>query len=105
MSPVVPDQNSVESQKHCLHMGRCPGLLSHRLAHAPHPELTALRARQAPLFMGSSREEHWGGLPCPPPGDLPDPGLKPTSLKSPVLAGRFFTTSASWEALSHVYHP
>ena len=39
----MPDQNSVESQKHCLHMGRCPGLLSHRLAHAPHPELTALR--------------------------------------------------------------
>lgn len=38
----MPDQNSMESQKHCLHIGRCPGLLSHCLAHAPHPELNAL---------------------------------------------------------------
>ena len=36
------------------------------------------------------------GLPCPPPGDLPEPGIKPTS---PVLAGGFFTTSTTWEAL------
>ena len=36
-------------------------------------------ARQAPLSMGSSREEYCSGLPCPPPGDLPDPGIKPTS--------------------------
>ena len=34
----------------------------------------------------------------PPPGDLPDPGIEPMSLTSPALAGRFFTTSASWEA-------
>ena len=39
------------------------------------------------------------GLPCSPPGDFPDPGIKPTSLKSPALVGRFFTTSATWEAL------
>ena len=39
------------------------------------------------------------GLPCPPPGDLPDPGIKPLSLASPVLAGSFFTISATWEAL------
>ena len=38
------------------------------------------------------------GLPCSPPGDLPDPGIKTVSLKSPALAGRFFTTSATWEA-------
>ena len=37
-------------------------------------------------------------MPCPPPGDLPDPGIKPTSLVSPALAGGFFTTGASWEA-------
>ena len=37
-------------------------------------------------------------LPCPPPGDLPDPGIKPASLMSPSLAGGFFTTSAPWEA-------
>ena len=36
-------------------------------------------ARQAPLSMGFSRQEHWSGLPCPPPGDLPDPGIEPRS--------------------------
>ena len=40
------------------------------------------------------------GLSCPPPEDLPDPGIKPTSLMSPSLAGGFFTTSATWEALN-----
>ena len=43
-------------------------------------------AHQAPLSMGFSRREHWSGLPCPPPGDLPDPGIEPTSLLSPALA-------------------
>ena len=55
-------------------------------------------ACQAPLSMGFSRQEYWSVLPCPPPGDLPDPGIKPASLMSPVLAGRFFTISATWEA-------
>ena len=54
---------------------------------------------QAPLSMGFSRQEYWSGLPCPPPGDFLDPGVKPTSLVSPTLAGGFFTTSATWEAL------
>ena len=39
--------------------------------------------------MGFSRQEHWSGLPCPPPGDLPDPGVEPMSLMSPALAGGF----------------
>ena len=39
----------------------------------------------------------WSGLPCPPPGDLPDPEIEPASLTSPVSAGRFITT-ATWEA-------
>ena len=43
-------------------------------------------ARQAPLSMGFSRQEYWSGLPCPPPGDLPDPGINPTSLRSSALA-------------------
>ena len=34
---------------------------------------------QAPLSMGFSRQEYWSGLPCPPPGDLPNPGIKPAS--------------------------
>ena len=56
-------------------------------------------ACQAPLSMGFSRQRYWSGLPCLPPGHLPDPGIKPTSLKSPALAGGFFTTSTTWEAL------
>ena len=55
-------------------------------------------AHQAPLSMGFSRQEYWSGLPFPFPGDLPDPGIEPTSLMSPALVGRFFTTSAPWEA-------
>ena len=55
-------------------------------------------ACKAPLSMGFSRQEYWRGLPCPPPGDLPNPGIEPVSLTSPALAGRFFTTRATWEA-------
>ena len=44
---------------------------------------------------GFSRQEYWSGLPHPPSGDLPDPGIKPTSLTSPALAGGFFTTSTT----------
>ena len=46
---------------------------------------------------GFSRQEYWSGLPCPPPRDLSDPGIEPVSLKSPALAGRFLTASATWE--------
>jgi len=46
-------------------------------------------AHQAPLSMECSRQEYWSALPFPPPGDLPDPGIKPMS---PALAGGFFTT-------------
>ena len=50
--------------------------------------------RQAPLSMGFSRQEYWNGLPFPPPGNLPNPGIKPVSLMSPALAGGFLTKSA-----------
>ena len=56
-------------------------------------------ALQAPLSMGFSWQEYWCGLPCPFPGDFPNPGIKPMSLMSPALAGRFFTTSTAWKAL------
>ena len=49
-------------------------------------------ACQAPLSMGFSRQEYQNGLPCPPQGDLPDPRIEFVSLKSPALAGGFFTT-------------
>ena len=54
-------------------------------------------ARQAPLPMGFSRQEYWSGVPCPPSGDLPDLRIEPMSLTSSALAGRFFTTGATWE--------
>ena len=57
----------------------------------------------APLSVGFSRKDYWSGLPCPPPGTLPDPGIEPTSLMSPVLAGGFFTPIAIWEAHTTVY--
>ena len=50
-------------------------------------------AHQAPLSVGFSSQEYWSGLPFPPAGDLPDPGIKPTSLVTPALAGGFFTLS------------
>ena len=56
-------------------------------------------AHQAPLSMGFSRQEHWGGLPCPPSGDL-HPEIEPTSHVSPELAGVFLTASTTWEVLN-----
>ena len=53
---------------------------------------------QAPLSMEFSRQEYWNGLLCPPPGDPSVLGIKPVSCRSPALAGRFFTTNATWEA-------
>ena len=52
-------------------------------------------ACQAPLSMEFSRQEYWCGLPFPPPGDLPDPGIEPKPPAAPALAGRFFTTEPS----------
>ena len=54
-------------------------------------------ASQAPLSMQFSRQEYWSGLPCSLPGNLPNPGIKPTSLMSPALAGVSFITSSTWE--------
>ena len=53
---------------------------------------------QAALSMGFSRQEYWSRLPCPPLGDLPNPGIESMSLMSPALAGGFFTTNTMWEA-------
>ena len=55
-------------------------------------------ARQAPLSVGFSRQEHRSGWPCPPPGDPPDPGVEPGSLTSPALVGGLFISSVTWAA-------
>ena len=54
-------------------------------------------ARQALLSTGFSRHEYWSGLPCPPPGDLPNPGTEPTSYIS-FIGRQVLVTSAIWEA-------
>ena len=59
-------------------------------------------AHQAPLSMIFSKQEYWRGLPFPSPEDFPNTGIKPASLRSPALAGRFFT-SATWEAHGWTY--
>ena len=53
---------------------------------------------QAPLSIEFSKQEYWSGLPCPPPGDLPDSGTEPAALVSPAQAGGLFTTSTTWKA-------
>ena len=58
------------------------------LSHVQLLEISWIVAHQAPLSMGFSRQEHWSGLPFLPPGDLPNPEVKPVS---PVLAIGFFT--------------
>ena len=55
-------------------------------------------AHQAPLSMGFSSQQYWSGLPGPPPGHLPNPGIELVPLMSPALASRFFTSNANWKA-------
>ena len=64
-------------------------------------------ANQAPLSVGFPRQEHWSGLPFPPPGDLPSLGIKPTSLTSLAFAGGFlyyyfFTTEPPGKPLLYI---
>ena len=64
------------------------------LSHFSHVRLSAtpMDYSQAPLSVRFSRQEYWSGLPCPPPGDLPNLGIESTSLMSPALADGFFIT-------------
>ena len=60
-------------------------------------------AHKVSLFMGFSRQEYCNALPFPTPGDLPDSEIEFTSLRSPALAGRFFSTSSTWEAYTDAH--
>ena len=60
-------------------------------------------ALQAPLSIGFSRQEYWGGLPCPPPGDLLDPGIKHMSLASPALAAGSLSLLPPWKMVDFVF--
>ena len=61
-------------------------VISHSVMSDSVPPWTA--ARQAPLSVGFSRQEYCSGLPCPPPGGLPDPGIKPESLNISCIGRR-----------------
>ena len=69
--------------------------VSHSLSHVQLFVTLWTVARQAPLSMEFHRQGYWSGLPFPTLGHLPNPGIKPVSLASPTLAGRFFTTVPS----------
>ena len=71
--------------KTCVHVYEVASVMSSSFA-APWTV-----AHQAPLSMGVSRQEYWSGLPFLRPGDLPNPGIKYTSLMSPALVGMFLT--------------
>ena len=69
-----------------------------KLGHFSHVQLfVTLRAYQCLLSMGFSSQEYWSGLPRPPPGDPPDPGIQPKSFMSPDWQAGFFTDSSTWE--------
>ena len=59
-----------------------------------------LIAHQAPLSKGFSRQEYRNGPPCPPPGDIPDSGIKPASLMFPALTDKFFTASTTTDKVA-----
>ena len=76
------------------------------LSHFSHVQLfMTLRtvALQSPVSMGFSRQKYWSRLPCHPLGDLPNPGIEPTSLLSPALAGRLFTTGPTWDTSINIF--
>ena len=77
-------------------------VLSHSVVSVCHP-IDCIRPGssiqgQALLSMGFFRQGYWSRLPFPSLGDLPNPGIEPTSHASPALVGRFLTTGATWEA-------
>ena len=95
-TPAPPPHPAPESAGHTLHV--C--LLSCFICVCLFETLWTV-ACQAPLTMGFSRQEYWGGLPHPPPGDLPEPGIEFVPFTSPASADRFFTASTTWEVPGH----
>ena len=75
VGPSPLKQSALTHHVTCLHTRRLSYFSRVWLSMTP---WTA--ALQAPLSLGFSRQESWSGLPCPAPGDLPDPGIKPALL-------------------------
>ena len=91
-TPIQNKKLKLKKKKNQCGMGPC--MLS-CFSHAQFFATLWTIACRAPLSVGFSRQEYWSGLPCPPPGGLPNPGIEPMSLLSPALRGRIFTTSAA----------
>ena len=95
-------ENLTMACKTSLHLGTqfpSPSHHLHVLSRFSHVWLFAtlwIVPHKAALSNRFSRREYWSGLPFPSPGDFPNPRIKPLSLTSPVLAGGFFTASATW---------
>ena len=90
-----------------IHKPTCAYMLS-CFSRVRIPESLWTIAYQALLSSGFSSQEHWSGLPCPPPGALPDQRIESTPLIPPALADRFFTTSTTWKTpkthtCTHIY--
>ena len=77
MTERIKKTTNVDDPAHCLAHGECMlSLFNHVQLFATPWTVT----HQTPLSMGFSRQEYWNGLPCLPPGDLPEPGIEPESL-------------------------
>ena len=90
---IFPTQGSNPGLLHCRWVLYC---LSHkgycdRYCHVWRFATPWTVGLQTPLSMGISKQDDWSGLPCPPPGDLPNPGIELKSLSSPALSAGFFT--------------
>ena len=100
LGPLLPFETGCILSVECVCAACMPSCFSRVTKSFPTLLTLWTVAHQDPLSLGFSRQEYWSGLPCPPQGDLPDPGMEPESLKSPALAGEFFTTSTTWQCIS-----
>ena len=82
-----------------IYIYTCAQSFSHVRLFAP----LCTAACQANLSIEFSKKKYWNELTFPPPGDLPDSGIKHVSVAFPTLAGGFFTTSTTWEAYIYIY--
>ena len=97
--PPISSQDEGKAKQTNVSKDPCPALHACSVTQS-HPILCDSIGCSPPgsSVHGILRQEYWMGLPCPPPGDLPDPGIETMSLASPTLAGGFLTTRATWEA-------
>ena len=106
MLKFVEEQNQLNGflfmQQYLAQLIMCAGKLS-CFSHVQLCETLWTIAHQAPLYKGFFRQEYRSGLPCPLSADLPNLAVEPKSLMPCTQSGRFFITSATWEAYNWLY--